>query len=196
MTRFRYGSIIESAFRIDENPYDKRIYVLKGKHARGLKLFENTVSIPRTCVSLCTAFLCICACEYVYCVYIIAYVSFPYTTFKPVPGAVLSTGLPRVPRRTRHIHSTHTLRYTLYMTYIHRGLVRKGFWCMSFHLGVYNRDPIIRHIRILISRCFVHTYIILYNENECFECIYWQLENILDIIAPESHTVSLGTQLD
>lgn len=62
--------------------------------------------------------------------------------------------------------------------------------------GVYNRDPIIRHIRILISRCFVHTYIILYNENECFECIYWQLENILDIIAPESHTVSLGTQLD
>jgi len=44
----------------------QHIYVLKGKHALSVKLFENTVSIPRTCVSLCTVFLCICACEYVY----------------------------------------------------------------------------------------------------------------------------------
>jgi len=64
-------------------------------------------------------------------------ISFPYTTFKPVPGAVLSTGFLRKPRRACSVTShgrrrvsthTRTLRYTSCTWRIHRGLVvREGY---------------------------------------------------------------------
>jgi len=72
--RFRYGSIIGSTFRIDENPciiytFIQYIsYILRAKPARGVKLFGNTVSIPSTCVYVCTVFLCtfLCVCIIMY----------------------------------------------------------------------------------------------------------------------------------
>lgn len=180
MTRFRYGSIIESAFRIDENPYDKRIYVLKGKHARGVKLFENTVSVPRTRVSLCTVFfmyMCVWVC--VLCihhrVYILPLHNFQTCSWRRFVNRFTAC----TPSNETH---THTLRYTLYMTYIHRGLVRKAFgvWLSIWGFKIIERKGSLYRrlvltnrqlswwiIRIIISRCFVRTYIIIiYNEDE------------------------------
>lgn len=210
-TLFRYGSIIESAFRIDENPYDKHICVCvcvctwRETCARCKVIRKYRKYTAYLCVLMYGIFICIRACEY-----LIARVSFPYTTFKPVPGAVLSTGLPRVPRRTRHIHTRlGTWRIYTVISFA------KVFWRMSFssirgglkssdervpytddwfRLIVNCRDPI---IRVITSRRSVRTYIIIiYNEDEWTFRVYILAVRV-DIIAPESHAVvSLGTRID